>query len=230
MRNIVLCMLLLFSCFAAQGQAYRYMQIKEKTDSLLSSTIGRDLFQYCNINDAGSYYSYHKKTKELFKRLNRRHTYQHLVSAVVSYHFAMPYPKCTCMDTITCDIIVALDTALALTHDIDVSSIPDFVTQHDSCHFITKKKAIEIALRQHLHTSVATPYAYLTRQVRTSNILAEVILKGKDVSYTWIVLRTIWNEKSTSGYNYTTDDMVVIDAGTGEVKENKVIPYALHVY
>jgi|GEM_PF-3576045 len=230
MRISATCILLLLTSFASLGQSYRYAQIKDQADSLLSNKLGWDVFQYCKVNDADSYYSYEKKKKEHFKKLTRKHPRKHLVSATISYRLVMPYPKCPCMDTIAGNITISLDSALRLTEDIDNDIIPYFVTQHDSCHFITKEKAIAIALQQNLHTSVATPYAYIKRHTETHLTSGEVKVEVKDVYYTWVVLRTIWNEKSTSANNRTTDDMVVIDAVTGEVKENKVIPYAPHVY
>ncbi|MDR3681345.1 MAG: hypothetical protein P4L41_15370 [Flavipsychrobacter sp.] len=216
MKRFITCCLLVLMCGACYGQRYSHVQIMEQADSILSAKMGT-LFHYCLPDDKGSYYSYEKKKKEHFKKLGKGMTCNHFMSVAVHYNFVMPYPKCPCMDTITEGITVYLDTALHLIEDIDKGFVPRFAIDDDSCRFITKEKAIEIALQQKLHYSISEPYAYIH-----STAL------GRD--YAWIVLRTIWNEKNTSGHNTVKDDMVIIDALTGEVKENKVIPYAPHVY
>jgi hypothetical protein len=206
MKRILVFYFLILS-HASYGQRYSFAQINAQADSLLSVQAG-PLYAYCHRDVMGSYYSYMAKGDKRFKKWGKRKTSKHFIAAAVHYNFSAPYPMCPCMDTIHGSMTVKLDTALLLAEKTDLSFIPQFVKAHDSCRFIDKQKAIDIALRQNLHTSVSAPYAYI-KSTDYSN------------SYVWVVLRAIWDEKNTSGTAQAKDDIVVIDALTGEVQERK---------
>ncbi len=134
-----LALLLLLPSFAF-AQQYTRANIRHRADSFLLAYTRHDILQHSQwVTGTGvnSIYTYtNRKGKLKYTMLpweDSTFTTGNFAGVKVWYEVTYPYPKCAIADTIRTHIIIDLNGQLELNHTPDISVIPDYVWENDSC-------------------------------------------------------------------------------------------------
>ena len=134
-----LALLLLLPSFAF-AQQYTRATIRHRADSFLLAYTRHDILQHSKwVTGTGvnSIYTYtNRKGKLKYTMLpweDSTYTTGNFAGVKVWYEVTYPYPKCAVADTIRTHIVIDLNGQLELNHTPDISVIPDYVWENDSC-------------------------------------------------------------------------------------------------
>ena len=131
--------LLSFFPLISSGQQYTRAEIKHAADSIVSSFVGADIFKYAvsELDDEKMVcyrYVNHKGNAKYHEvPMGRNYTKGKFKDIVVRYRVKYPYPKCVICDTVRGYTSVTLNRWLEMKLSPDISFIPDYVWEQDSC-------------------------------------------------------------------------------------------------
>lgn len=134
---------LLFS-LPGYSQQYTRTEIIHAADSVLKYYVKNDVFSHSRneLNtDAFVYYRYtdHKgRTKFHEVPRGRRLTKGRFKELEVWYKVKYPYPKCKVCDTVKGETSLVLGRKLEVIKAPDISFIPDYVWEQDSCRYTVR--------------------------------------------------------------------------------------------
>ena len=137
MKNLLYIFLLLPSL--AYSQKYTRAEIKHAADSIVQSFIGADIFKYAvsELDDdrlvCYRYLNHKGNAKYHEVPWGRDYTKGRFKDITVRYRVKYPYPKCVICDTVRGYTSVTLNRWLEMKLSPDVSFIPDYVWEQDSC-------------------------------------------------------------------------------------------------
>jgi hypothetical protein len=135
----LLCILLLLPALT-KAQRYTRAEIKHAADSLLRTFVREDMFVRCQsdlVNESIIAYSYtNKKGKicwgDIPEQVNTR-TKGRFLSTTIRYTMIYPYPKCPICDVVKGRIYINLTRWLEMGKAPDITFIPDYVWENDTC-------------------------------------------------------------------------------------------------
>lgn len=139
----LLCILLLLPALT-NAQQYTRAEIKHAADSLLRTFIREDMFSRCEsdlMNESKICYTYkNKKGKICYADIPEQakpFTKGKFNGTTIRYTMIYPYPKCPVCDVVKGRIYVSLNRWLDMGKAPDISFIPDYVWENDSCRPVT---------------------------------------------------------------------------------------------
>jgi len=132
--------ILLLAPTLLRAQHYTRTTIQHRADSFLLAYTRHDILAHSKwVPGTGAYSTYtytNRKGKLKYTMLpweDSTYTTGNFAGIKVWYDVTYPYPKCAIADTIRTHIIIDLDGQLELRHTPDISVIPDYVWENDSC-------------------------------------------------------------------------------------------------
>jgi hypothetical protein len=136
----------------AAGQPLTSRTIASQADSMLRAYIGDSLFAHCTRTGTITI-SYTSRNENWVRRSGilagpDSIITEVLIDAIVSYKFSMWYELCPDLDTIHGELEIILDGPAMSFRPPDIRFIPEMVLSNLQCYFISRKKALEIALRE----------------------------------------------------------------------------------
>lgn len=146
MKQIIL-ILFLFP-LALNAQQYTRAEIKHEADSIVRSFVGADVFKYAvsELDDERivCYRYVAKNGKEKYKQVpdGNDYTKGKFKDITVRYRVKYPYPKCVICDTVRGYTSVTLNRWLEMKLSPDISFIPDYVWEQDSCRRTSRHVAL----------------------------------------------------------------------------------------
>lgn len=123
------------------GQQYTRSEIKKKADKAILGYIRDTMFSYskCELTNGKAFCSYRYRTKrgivkwaEVPFAPNQR-TKGDFEDILIAYKINMPYPKCPICNRIIRTMYIRLDSELNVKETPDLTVIPDYVWERDSC-------------------------------------------------------------------------------------------------
>ncbi len=121
------------------AQQYTCAEIKHAADSIVRSFVGEDIFKYA-VSELDEekmvcyrYVNHKGKAKYHEVPTGRNYTKGKFKDIVVRYRVKYPYPKCVICDTVRGYTSVTLNRWLEMKLSPDISFIPDYVWEQDSC-------------------------------------------------------------------------------------------------
>jgi hypothetical protein len=192
------------------GQKYLTADIKSKADSILKTYIGDTVFnKYC-VYDTNTYYEYKNYFgKSKWETLNKfKKTKGTFVEVDMRWFLSIPYPQCPSFNKVSGMTSFVLDSLLNPKGKPYLNFIPDFYWNKDSCHLISKEKALTIARQQELKPGIDTLNAIIKYDTKTKN-------------FSWEVRQTLWTKKDAYRNDYGESEIVTIDALTGEIRSHQ---------
>jgi hypothetical protein len=132
------------------GQPLTSRTIINRADSMLRAYIGDSLFAHCTRTGTISYTSRDDNWVLRSGILAGPDSIiiDVLVNATVSYAFSMRYELCPDLDTIHGELKIILDGPAMSFRPPDIRVIPEMVLSNLPCYFISREKAVEIALKE----------------------------------------------------------------------------------
>lgn len=126
------------------AQQYTRAEIKHAADSIVRSFVGGEVFGYAvsELEDESliCYRYVDHKGKEKYREVPRKggYTRGRFKDITVRYRVKYPYPKCVICDTVRGATSVTLNRWLEMKRSPDISFIPDYVWERDSCKRTTR--------------------------------------------------------------------------------------------
>jgi hypothetical protein len=132
------------------GEPLTSRTIISRADSMLRAYIGDSLFAHCTRTGTISYTSRDENWVRRSGVLAGPDSIitDVLVNATVSYAFSMRYELCPDLDTIQGVLEIILDGPAMSLRTPDIRVIPEMVLSNIPCYFISRKNAVEIALKE----------------------------------------------------------------------------------
>jgi hypothetical protein len=207
-------LLLILSCFISTllfGQRYSTDAIIKKADSLLISSVGRDIFKEHFRLDSSSYFetqtTFNLSKKKCLTKTRRTNGKIRFISVRYAFFFKQFDPHITTR--------VDFDQYLRLQWPIELSFIPSFVRDTTKAGFLTETEALRIAK---------------TKLVKKGIKLWEMDLRydpGRKL-YLWTVTNITAEDKGYNGEINKQIEFLEIDAMNGTILN--YYPTALQVY
>ncbi len=126
------------------AQRYTRAEIKHAADSLLRTFVREDMFVRCQSdldNESRIAYSYTNKKRKICygdipEQANNR-TKGRFNGTTIRYSMIYPCPKCAICDVVKGRIYISLTRWLDMGKAPDISFIPDYVWENDTCRPVT---------------------------------------------------------------------------------------------
>lgn len=194
------------------AQRYNPDDILEKADSVIISHVGQRIFDKYYKRSPTNLYDYktRKNAKKVkwstlseYGKIKKNPTKGYFQGAFISYTITIKEKDFTCWS----DENVKFDADFNVEWPIDTAMIPQYVWRNDTCDFIPKSKALEIAERCF---NGKGRYSHI--DIRYGKYSYRYPYHG----YFWEVRKLLWynrNKEEPFGY----EKVVLIDAASGEI-------------
>ncbi|NHM02847.1 hypothetical protein [Flavobacterium difficile] len=182
------------------SQKIKTENIIKTTDSILTATIGENLFKYFTISE-GSFYKY--KTNNNYnttgKFLSKRVLRKKVTEIWVLYHFQSEE-----LQIVETGFWIKLNEKLNLIEPIKIDFIPDFLKNNSPSNFITIENAENIAIKSFKEKGFEISKPKLKFDEK----------KGKHIYYS---INKVTKSKNAYGQDCGETEIIEIDAISGEV-------------
>jgi hypothetical protein len=210
MKHLVIILMLINSLIIANAQQIKVDKVIKVSDSIMIANTNENLFKFFMISE-GSYYKYLKDGKKLStgKFLNINKLDKNTMEIWVLYHLI--YPK---VEGVNGGVWVKLDFKLKPIEKLDLSFVPGFLWNNDSCNFISKQEVLKIGIKS----------------FQKGGIEIDEPILGYSESfkrYTYTITNKLTKTKNQMDKDAGQSENVRIDAITGELLERFDSPYGV---
>lgn len=197
LKFIIVCLIISLSMFS---QKTKTENIIKTSDSILTASVGQNLFKYFKISE-GSYYKYKKNNnhKTTGKFLSKRVLHKNVSEIWVLYHFENEQ-----LQNVRSGLWIKLNEKLKLIEPLKIEFIPDFLKNNLPSNFMTNENVEKIAVKSFKEKGFEISKPILTFDEK----------KGKYIFYSTNKLTKYIN---ANGKDCGEMEIIEIDALNGEV-------------
>ena len=205
MRKLLLLALISFPSFLF-GQQYDVGIVQSRSDSILKSRIGEELFAYTQF-DSTTYYEYKNfMGKTYWETLGKTPVTKGKFRKVkMGYSFSAPISQCPGTDVVSgkTTLILDRDLKLILEPKLEFSQ-----TGKSECTLLNRQQALEAAKADGLQKGIESP-------------TATIVYDKAAQTFTWRVQNLVSRTQTYNSIASGKIELVYIDAVTGEIKSHE---------
>jgi hypothetical protein len=197
LKFIIVCLIISLSMYS---QKTKTENIIKTSDSILTATVGQNLFKYFKISE-GSYYKYKKNNNNetTGKFLSKSVLHKNVSEIWVLYHFENEQ-----LQNVRSGLWIKLNEKLNLIEPLKIEFIPEFLKKNLPSNFITSENVENIAVKSFKEKGFEISKPILTFDEK----------KGKYIYYSTNKLTKL---KNAYGKDCGEIEIIEIDALNGEI-------------
>ena len=196
LKFLTVCLIISLSMFS---QKTKTENIIKTSDSILTASVGQNLFKYFTISE-GSFYKYKNNNYETTgKFLSKKVLHKNVTEIWVLYHFENEQ-----LQNVRSGLWIKLNEKLNLIEPLKIEFIPDFLKNNLPSNFITNENVEKIAVKSFKEKGFEISKPILTFDEK----------KGKYIYYS---TNKLTKHKNANGKDCGEMEIIEIDALNGEV-------------